>query len=103
MLCSTRERKEPDDRACHLVIALERTLLDARQAARRPATAGTEAEHEDALSKLVEDVYAGSKRKQTQEDLLTKKQALIKLSEEECTKANDWNVEKEIFTDNSKP
>jgi hypothetical protein len=82
--------------------ALERALLDARQAAKRPATAGTEAEHEDQLSKLIEDVYSGSKRKQAQEDLLTKKQMAIKESEEENRHAKEWNVEREVVKDNSK-
>jgi len=82
-------------------IALQGALREARQAARRPATAGTEAEYEDQLAKLIEDVYSGSKRKQAQEDLMTKKQMAIKESEEENKQAKEWNVEKEVVKDNS--
>lgn len=83
-------------------IALERTLLDARQAARRPATAGTEAEQEDALEKLDREYLAGQKRHATQEGTLNKKHGSIKESEEQLKQAKEWDVEKEVVTDSTK-
>lgn len=76
-------------------LALQTALSEARKAALRPSTAGTEEEHESLLSRLEADQLAKGKQVNDQHHAATKKVEELERLRGELERLAAWDVEKD--------